>query len=550
MSKSSGVTAKPKTNSTPPVKAEVKKTLSKTTSNPVKLDSAKSEVPNNSKSETSSRGDRLSLSREGTHGSSIGGGHATTESSTSLVDRLVDAYSGESPSESSSTTQREGSNRAKLYASSESECPHSAGATRAKVQKLDEAGLQLEKARGSVEMVLERAVNARVYNKELVPEQEEKRAETEQERLTSAEGRLHRAKQKLGQEQEAHRQKKFDSHLRRRSAESFVNTKFEGMSQALKEHMLASFKPRIAKDLKARDDRNYLEQAMERHLRSDTQATRLAKDSGDEKLVERDKSPESVRRKKPKKERELKLRLDGDGFRETVRATSRSERSRVVESELRKLDGQVRSAEHREYESRMNQQLCEVQSNEIKTSQNEDRDRSDVTDSLLRTKAERTGKAGAALQPVDEAVDKLDQNSVRKVHHKLEYLDPEALTSTTDLDRALGRGTNEVRGELEEQFQRGGRARTLASKTLTRLDQLTRHTRLTSLADGWEALNRCIRPSGPTLGRFLGLPEGYRGGRASTPFVSHQSSSETSVPRPLLQRLASSATPVWRLLLC
>jgi len=480
-------------------------------------------------SHSSTLNDSFSYSNEG-----YGSRKVTTESTTRLVDSLVETYTGEHSgieSHEHTSFDRDTSSRTlSSYSEHGHDCPHSPSTTRERFQRLDEAGQQLSQAQQNVERIMDRAVEARVNDERPVPQSEEKRAEAEYERLTKAEGQLHRTKQTLSEKQEFRRQRKLQYKSQQQSAENALLNKFNNADSALRDHMMETFRPVIAKDDQARNDHKQLEAAAEWHLKSDSKAARLAREGSSAE----GKSAEESKRK------ELEKRLDRQEFKETVRSASGSERTQLVEKELAKLDKSTATQQRRELETHLNEQLSEVQLEETKTSHKEDDKRRKAVDTLLDTKSQRAGKAGQSLNPIDEAVGDLDDESVRKTHKKLEDMDLDSLTSVLDLERALGRNLNEVKSDLEQQVHRGGKSVSKARQTLRRLDKVSRRSRLLSEADSWGALLQCIAPSGPRLGGFLGLPEGWNGRHQGGPAFENSSRVDSKGANRIAGRIAQS----------
>lgn len=479
-------------------------------------------------SHSSTLNDSFSYSNEG-----YGSRKVTTESTTRLVDSLVQTYTGEHSgieSREHNSFDRDTSSRMLSYSDSGRDCPHSPSTTRERFQRLDDAGRQLSQAQQNVERIMDRAVEARINDEKPVPASEEKRAEAEYERLTKAEGQLHRTKQKLSEKQEFRRQRKIEYKSQRQSAENALLSKFNNADSALRDHMMETFRPVIAKDGQARNDHKQLEAAAEWHLKSDSKAARLAKEGSSS----HGKAPEESKRKK------LEQRIEGHEFKEAVRNTSETERAQLVEKELEKLDKSTPAQHRTDLETRLNEQLSKVQLEETRTANKEEDKRGKAVDTLLETKSQRAGKAGQSLNPLDEAVNDLDHESVRKTHKKLEDLDTDSLSSVLDLERALGRNVNEVKSELEQQVHRGGKSVAKARKTLSRLDKVSRRSRLLSEADSWDALLQCIAPSGPRLGGFLGLPESWNGTRQGAPAFESSSRLDPKGANRIARRLAQS----------
>lgn len=480
-------------------------------------------------SHSSTLNDSFSYSNEG-----YGSRKVTTESTTRLVNSLVETYTGEHSgieSHEHTSFDRDSSSRTlSSYSDYGHDCPHSPSTTRERFQRLDEAGQQLSQAQQNVERIMDRAVEARVNDEKPVPQSEEKRAEAEYERLTKAEGQLHRTKQTLSEKQEFRRQRKLQYKSRQQSAENALLNKFSNADSALRDHMMETFRPVIAKDDQARNDHKQLEAAADWHLKSDSKAARLAREGSSAE----GKSAEESKRK------ELEKRLERQEFKETVRSASGSERTQLVEKELAKLDKSTDTQKRRELETELNEQLSEVQLEETKTSHKEDDKRRKAVDTLLETKSQRAAKAGQSLNPIDEAVGDLDDESVRKTHKKLEETDLDSLTSVLDLERALGRNLNEVKSDLEQQVQRGGKSVTKARQTLRRLDKVSRRSRLLSETDSWGALLQCIAPSGPRLGGFLGLPESCNGRHQGGPAFEITSRVDSKGANRIARRIAQS----------
>ena len=482
-------------------------------------------------SHSSTLNDSFSYSNEG-----YGSRKVTTESTTRLVDSLVETYTGEhSGIETHDHTSFDGDTSSRTlssYSEHGHDCPHSPSTTRERFQRLDEAGQQLSQAQQNVERIMDRAVEARVYDEKPVPESEEKRAEAEYERLTKAEGQLHRTKQTLSEKQEFRRQRKLQYKSQQQSAENSLLSKFSNADSALRDHMMETFRPVIAKDDQARNDHKQLEAAAEWHLKSDSKAARLAKEGS---TVEGKSAEESKRQ-------ELEKRLERQEFKETVRSASGSERSRLVDKELAKLDKSTATQQRRELETQLNEQLSEVELEETKTSNKEGDKRRKAVDTLLETKSQRAGKAGQSLNPIDEAVSDLDDESVRKTHQKLEDMDLDSLTSVLDLERSLGRNLNDVKSDLEQQAHRGGKSVNKARRTLRRLDKVSRRSRLLSEADSWGALLQCIAPSGPRLGGFLGLPESWNDRHQGGPAFENGSRLDLKGANRIARRIAQSGS--------
>jgi hypothetical protein len=503
---------------------DVAKDLEKTSPAPPSEDSKLSSL-----SHSSTLGDSFSYSKEG-----YGSRKVTTDSTTRLVDSLVETYTGEHSGieshEHNSFARDTSSRTLSSYSEHGHDCPHSPSTTRERFQRLDEAGQQLSQAQKNVEQIMDRAVEARVNDEKPVPESEEKRAEAEYERLTKAEGRLHRTKQTLSEKQEFRRQRKLQFKSQQQSAENALLSKFRDADSALRDHMMETFRPVIAKDDQARNDHKQLEAAAEWHLKNDSKAARLAREGSS---VE-GKSPEESKREV------LEKRLQRQEFKETVRNASGSERTQLVEKELKKLDKSTATQQRRELETQLNKQLSEVQLEETKTSHKEDDKRRNAVDTLLESKSQRAGKAGQALNPIAQAVDDLDHESVRKTHKTLEDMDLDSVTSVLDLERALGRNLNEVKNDLEQQVRRGGGSVTKARKTLKRLDKIGRRSRLLGEADSWDALLQCIAPTGPKLGGFLGLPESWSGRQQAAPAFENSSRVDAKGASRIARRIARS----------
>ena len=281
-----------------------------------KIEQGKTDPPSTDTSKFSDTSDSFSLSREST-------GRMSTEGTTRLVDKLVDAYTGEHScfSSSSSGNSCRGSYR------SESDCSNSPGRTRQQLKNLDEAGAQIHKAQERVEQVLEKAVEAKVYDQAEPPEKDVKRAEQEQESLTKAEGRLHRTKGALHSKQESVRQERANSGLQRSAAEQALLKKFQAASPLLKDHLLTKFRPLIAKDAQIRGDHQQLTEAAERHIESDTQAARLAQEDRT-----RPGTPGG-------KAQDLQRRLESKDFQEKLSLSDGAEREKIVALEVEALAG-------------------------------------------------------------------------------------------------------------------------------------------------------------------------------------------------------------------
>ena len=595
MSKTSAISsaaakpAPPPANKADSKPAPAKKTASKAKDTP-KIDGAVAQektLPTppsddsklSSLSHSSSLNDSFSYSNEG-----YGSRKVTTESTTRLVDSLVETYTGEYSgveSHDHSSFDRDTPSRMNSsYSEHGHDCPHSPGTSKERFQRLDEAGQQISQAQQNVERVMDRAVEARVYNEKPVPASDEKRAEEEYERLTKAEGRLHRTKQTLAEKQEFRRQRKLEYGTQRQSAENALLSKFGNASSALRDHMMETFRPLIAKDDQARNDHKQLEAAAEWHLKSDSEAARLAKEStvpeADQKphpveedspdktlepsrkgpsettLADRDKQARrqeeeqkvKLKTREESKRKKLEGRVEREAFKESVRNASAQERTHLVESELGKLDETTSTHHRQELEAKLNEQLGQVQTEETRTSNKEDDKRRSAVNTLLETKSQRAGKGGQALDPLSQAVEELDDESVRKTHKKLEDMDLNSMDSVLDLERAFGRNISDVKADLEQQVHRGGKSVSKARQTLTKLDKVTRRSRLLSEANSWDALLQCIAPSGPRLGGFLGLPDGWTGRQQGAPAFQNSSGVDSMGARRLARRLVRSGGKV------
>ena len=191
-------------------------------------------------SHSSTLNDSFSYSNDG-----YGSRKVPTESTTRLVDSLVETYTGEHSgieSRDHSSFDRDTSSRMLSYSDSGRDCPHSMSTTRERFQRLDDAGRQLSQAQQNVEQIMDKAVEARINDEKPVPASEEKRAEAEYERLTKAEGQLHRTKQKLSEKQEFRRQRKLEYRSQRQSAENALLSKFSNADSALRDHMMETFR--------------------------------------------------------------------------------------------------------------------------------------------------------------------------------------------------------------------------------------------------------------------------------------------------------------------
>jgi hypothetical protein len=530
-------------------------------------------------SNSSNRNDSFSYSKEGYDSRNV-----TTEGTTSLVDNLVETYTGDYSgieSHDHESFDRQSSGSTSHDSEYGHDCPHSPGTAHERFEKLDEAGEQLSVAQKKVDRILDKAVEARISDSKPVPEADEKRAEKEQERLTRAEGKLHRTRERLAEKQEFRRQRKLDYTAKRESAEKALLNKFGSSSAELRDHIMETFRPVIAQDSSARNDINQLEEAADWHLKTDSEAARLAEegsaaqDESQEVAEQKEKFEGEVQEKKEtelstsanekvklkeerrkfrvlereeKKRRELECRLDSQAFRDTVRNTSSSDRTTLVNRELEKLDKKTPTEVRKGLESRLNEQLSEVEVQQTRRSSDKEHDsRRKAVDTLLETKAQRAGKSGQELNSISDAVDDLDTESIRKTHQKLEDLDLGSVTSVLDLERKFGRDITDVRTDLEHQIARGGKSVTKARKNLSRLDRLVRRSQLMSEGDGWDALMSCITPSGPNLGRFLGLPDGFSGGHSLNrggPILKDNPKVDMMAARRISQRMAQSGSRV------
>lgn len=495
-----------------------------------KHEQGKLDPPSTDTNKFSGSSDSFSLSREGTS-------RLSTEGTTRLVDKLVDAYTGEHScfSSSSSSNSSRGGHR------NESDCSHSPGRTRQQLKNLDEAGAQIHQAQERVEQVLEKAVDAKVYNKAELPEKDVKRAELEQESLTKAEGRLHRTKGTLHAKQESARQEKSNAGLQRTSAEQALLKKFEGAGPLLREHLLTKFRPLIARDAQTRDDHQKLSEAADWHLKSDSQAARLAQE--DQMRQGQAGAPSKKR---------LKRKLEGPQFKEQIRQTELDKRGSLVQSELEALKD-VSVSEKSELETRLNKQLSECQIEEANTTNptslgKDEEQKQRVVSTLLKAKESQAGASGQSLHSTTEAVGRIDEESVRRTSTTLEHLDLDSVHSTLDLSRKFGRGVSEVRSDLEQQIARGGAAESKARQTLGSLDRIIGRSKLLSQADGWRALEQSLQPEGPHLNRFLGLPDGHQAGEASlrapTRFSQSLGRRDLKSATALAKRLARSGSRV------
>lgn len=118
------------------------------------------------------------------------------------------------------------------------------------------------------------------------------------------------------------------------------------------------------------------------------------------------------------------------------------------------------------------------------------------------------------------------------------------MDSVLDLERAFGRNISDVKADLEQQVQRGGKSVTKARQTLNKLDKVTRRSRLLGEANSWDALLQCIAPSGPRLGGFLGLPDGWTGRQQGAPAFQDNSGTDSMGAKRLAQRLVRSGSKV------
>jgi hypothetical protein len=525
-----------------------------------------------------SSNDSFSYSKEGYDSRNV-----TTESTTSLVDNLVKTYTGEysgiESHDHDSFYKESSGSTSSLYSEHGHECPHSPSQAHDRFQKLNEAGQQLDVAQKKVDVILDRAVEARISDSKPVPEADEKRAEKEQERLTKAEGSLHRTRERLSEKQEFRRQRKLEYTAKRQDAEAALLAKYGGSSAALRDHIMETFRPVIAQDSAARNDIQQLENAAEWHLKTDSEAARLVKEkeaatpveplevahqkekvdgrlqekkstlfasANEKKKVEEERRKVRLKDTEQKKRKELECRLDGEAFRQQVRNTSDSERTELVENELKNLHKSTSTHVRQEFESRLNEQLSEVQLEQTRSSHKEDDKRRKSVDTLLETKAQRAGKSGQELDPITDAIEDLDSESIQKTHKKLEDLDLGSVNSMLDLERSFGRDVTDVRTDLNAQIARGGKSVPKARKTLSRLDKLVHRSQLMSQSDGWDALISCIAPSGPNLGGFLGMPDGFTGGRSNGGCAEIRNSSRVdfTAARRLSQRMARSGSRV------
>ena len=565
----------------PPAKGSAKGKSQESALSEVPINNDNSPPPSDStrdKGHTTNLNDSFSYSSEGYSSRNV-----TTEGTARLVDNLVENYTGDysgiESHDHDSFHKNSAGSRTSEYTEHGHDCPHAPSEARTRFQKIEEADQQLGVAQKKVEVILDKAVEARLNDTEPVPAAEEKRAEEEQERLTKAEGRLHRTRERLAEKQEFRRQRKLEYTAKREDAEKALLAKYGNSSAALRDHIMETFRPVIAQDSDARNDIQQLQNAADWHIRTDSEASRLAKEAEsatprdsqraidaqdrlknldgekretklfatteEKKKVEKERRKSLLKEREQKKRQDVERRLEGGAFRDKVRNTADGDRTNLVEAELKKLDKNTPTQLRKELECRLNEQLSKVQVEQTKSAHKEDDKRRKSVDTLLATRAKRSGSVGQELNPISEAVEDLDSESIQKTHKRLVDLDLGSVNSVVDLERAFGRDVTDVRIDLEQQIARGGKSTPKARKTLSSLDRLVRRSQLMSEGDGWDALMSCITPSGPNLGRFLGIPDSGSGGRSSgVAELKTNSQVDFVAARRISRRMAQSGSRV------
>lgn len=533
---------------------------------------------------TQSLNDSLSLSKEGSTFSS--GSRSGSEGTTQLVDKLVDAFGGESSSFDRGTRSWSGSSHHQgTHLNVDGEChSRSYQFTEKKIKRLDEASSQIAEAQSRVDSLMEKVVDSQIYDKPGLPDQIVKRAEREQERLTKAEGRLHRTKQSLTAKEEFRRQDLEQQRTLFQNAERRLQEKYEKAGPALKDHILQKFRPLLARDGETRRDHTKLDSQAEWHLKTDAEASRLAREAGfDEQgqplasggqhspiggaadrpagaegqkveelkhrveggqferemertetgrrddLLRRELSTlesasQDTRRELTEQlkrqtretptagQRKLRERLDSHKLEEDIAGVDEQERPKLINRCLQEL-GDVPASVRREFEGELNRRLVGVEEQKAQqaspTAQaRTEEQRRRTVENLLKTKESQKGNVGTRLDVVDDSIDRLDRDSVEQAANTLNSAQGHSIESSLDVNRLFGRDVHQVRADLVNQVSRGGSAQSKGRDTLSKLDHLLRRVTAFESGDSWTALRQTLRPSGPHLNRFLGLPDG------------------------------------------
>jgi len=569
MAKSSGIKGSSGSASRPPKAAKQKKNGG-TTKKSGPPPSSKKTAPPPSLISGNSLVDKKSTGRSTTGGSDSyswsGESRTTTEGTTRLVDNLVDAYTGEGSSDSLYSHRNDYSQGSAHRNSSsyfnESRCEEYVERTEQQFKNLDQASERIATAQARVEETLDQAVEAKLYDQPEVAEQKVKKAERDQERLIKAEGKLHRAKCELTGKHDARRQQKQDVKQKKEVAEAKLQRQFHCKSPEVRDYLLEKMRPLLWKDPSLRENPEKLKQVARAHLKNDTEGNRLLRESeprepvpvedrGDAPKDKRNEEnlldcrcPDSraKRREKRKKQRlkqrlqTLRSRVESPRVQEKLKATAPEKRGAVLKRELEPLK-RLAPGTAQELEQKLTKSLAETQQREaerLKTrgltgkSQN---DRKRVTESLLKSKEVTAGGVTQNSQPLDEAVEQLDRESVEQTAETLKSLNNGTATSLVDLTRAFGRDVTQVREDLEQQIARGGGFSTHARKTLRHLDRALRRAKLFSVEETWAALRKSTEniDGRPRFGQVSegGAPPG---------------SKDRGVARSLLRRLETSGT--------
>lgn len=465
-------------------------------------------LSNSNSSLSTDREQSYSYSRNSTDGYSLSSESKsiTTEGTTRLVNSLVDAFSGESGSSgpgswSSSSCERGSSSWNSSIDSSgfsprrnERESTH----TQKQFEHFDLARDQLNTAQQKVDRILNQAVEAKLNNEQPVPEQVVRKAERDQENLIRAEGRLSRAESQLAENQEFRRQAQGQFELERQSAEEKLLGRFEGLGPELRRAILQKFRPQINKDGALRSDSGRLEEQAKQFLKSDTRAQRLMRES----------------------------RL-----------------SKVQNSEDKPLDLSTGAA--LEFEKENNTKLAEVSRREAEEANSSilvgsaQQRRQDIIERLQQRKDAKRGLGAPSEDPLDKAIERLDENFTRQTKDALENLDHGTLNSRLDLERKLGRSSMEVRDDLQSVVTRGGSASVSARSTLNQLGNAVERVELLGFPDVWGALRQSAGDTGPNLGDGRGhsSPGGGARARAQVSEPTDGRGGRNSARQQLLARL-------------
>lgn len=363
----------------------------------------------------------------------------TTEGTTRLVNSLVDAFSGDSGSagtaSSTSNSSSSVSGSSKSSGSPSGFSPRRNEHESAQAQKqFEHFGLareQLQTAQQKVDLILNRAVEAKLNKEQPLPEEVVKKAERDQEYLTRAEGRLSRAESQLAESQEFRRQAQGQFELERRSAEDKLLGSFEGLSPQLRRAVLKKFRPRINRDQALRNDFGRLEEEAKTFLKTDTEACRLVQEN---------------RLSRTQNDQDKPIGLPAGAALDLEREHCK----KVADSDFRKATEESASIQVGSAQSR----------------------RLEVIDRLQRRKEERRNLDAPSEEVLGKAIERIDDEATRKTESALEDLDSNSLGSSLDLQRKLGRSSLEVKDDLERVVSRGGAASAGARSVLRRLQDL------------------------------------------------------------------------------